>query len=268
MHLHAAIDDATGIITAAYFDVQETLNGYYNMFNMMLSKYGAPNLLYTDNRTVFEYRKKGINDVTKDTFTQFGYACKQLGVEIKTTSVSQAKGKIERLFKSLQSRLPIEMRIAGVKTIAEANAFLEDYIPKYNKQFALCPDCIKSVFEKVDKETINNTLAVLADRKVDNGHCIRYEKKYYKIVDEKGFQKFFKKGTEVIVAKTFNNELFVNVSGTNYALNEVMEHELNDKKEKPNQIKKQKKQYIPPADHPWKKSSWERYLYKQKINAA
>lgn len=255
MHLHAAIDDATGVITGAYFDVQETLNGYYNMFNRMLLRYGSPNMLYGDKRTVFEYQKKGISDVTKDTFTQFGYACKQLGVKIKTTSVSQAKGKIERLFKSLQSRLPVEMRIAGVKTIAEANAFLEDYIPKYNKQFALCPDCIKSVFEKVDKERINNTLAVLADRKVDNGHCIRYERKYYKIVDEKGSQKFFKKGTEVIVAKTFNNKLFVNVAGTNYALNEVMEHELHDKEEKTTQIKKQKKQYIPPADHPWKKSS-------------
>lgn len=250
MHLHAAIDDATGVITAAYFDVQETLNGYYNMFNRMLSKYGAPNMLYTDNRTVFEYQKKGIDDVTQDTFTQFGYACKQLGVEIKTTSVSQAKGKIERLFKSLQSRLPIEMRIAGVKTIAEANAFLEDYIPKYNKQFALCPNCIKSVFEKVDEEKINNTLAILADRKVDNGHCIRYKKKYYKIVDAKGTQKFFKKGTEVIVAKTFNEQLYVNVAGTNYALSEVLEHEKEATTKDEKMGIKPRMQYIPPAEHP------------------
>ncbi len=57
--------------------------------------------------------------------TQFAYACKQLGVEIKTTSVPQAKGRIERLFQTLQSRLCVELRLAGVTTIEQANEFLK-----------------------------------------------------------------------------------------------------------------------------------------------
>lgn len=58
MHLHAAIDDATRVITAANFDFQETLNGYYNMFSRMLLKYGSPNMLYGDKRTVLNIWKK------------------------------------------------------------------------------------------------------------------------------------------------------------------------------------------------------------------
>lgn len=104
-HLHAAIDDSTGMIVGAYFDVQETLNGYYHVTAQIFKEYGIPYMFYTDNRTVFEYRRKGEKSIEKDTFTQFGYMCHNLGIALETTSISQAKGKIERLFQTLQSRL-------------------------------------------------------------------------------------------------------------------------------------------------------------------
>ena len=135
--LHIAIDDATGTIVGAYFDKEETLNGYYNVFYQILKGYGIPYMFYTDRRTVFEYKRKKSTSIEANTFTQFGYACKQLGVQIKTTSVPQAKGRVERIFQTLQSRLPIELRLAGVTTIEQANAFLNSYIQEYNARFAL-----------------------------------------------------------------------------------------------------------------------------------
>ena len=105
--LHVAIDDATGCIMGAYFDEQETLKGYFNVLHQVLNNYGIPSMFYTDRRTVFEYKKKEIKEIEQDTFTQFGYACHQLGIEIKTTSIAQAKGRVERLFQTLQSRLPV-----------------------------------------------------------------------------------------------------------------------------------------------------------------
>ena len=87
--LHIAIDDATSTITGAYFDRQETLNGYYNVLNQILRNYGIPYMFFTDNRTVFEYKQKASPSVERDTFTQFGYACKQLGIQIKTSSVPE-----------------------------------------------------------------------------------------------------------------------------------------------------------------------------------
>ena len=108
--LHIAVDDATGQILGAYFDEQETLNGYYHVLHQILNSYGIPYQFFTDNRTVFEYKKKNETSVEKDTFTQFGYACKQLGLDIRTSSVAQAKGRVERMFGTLQSRLPVELR--------------------------------------------------------------------------------------------------------------------------------------------------------------
>ena len=146
--LHLAIDDATSRVLGAYFDTQETLNGYYHVLAQILSDYGIPAMFYTDRRTVFEYRRKNRIMDDEDTFTQFSYACHKLGIEIKTTSVPQAKGRIERLNQTFQSRLPIELRRADVTTIEEANEFLESYLGKFNEIFALQLNTTRSVFEK------------------------------------------------------------------------------------------------------------------------
>ena len=101
-HLHVAIDDADGKVVGAYFDHQETLKGYYEVLYQILINHGIPAMFYTDRRTVFEYKRKDKPSDAEDTFTQFSYACHNLGIEIKTTSVPQAKGRVERLNQTLQ----------------------------------------------------------------------------------------------------------------------------------------------------------------------
>ena len=89
--LHAAIDDATGQVVGLYFDKEETLNGYYNITHQILTTYGIPYLIKAYKRTVFEYKKKASSKVEEDTFTQYAYACKQLGIHIETSSVPEFK---------------------------------------------------------------------------------------------------------------------------------------------------------------------------------
>jgi hypothetical protein len=157
-HLHLAVDDATGSITGAWFDTQETLNGYYHVFYQILTKYGIPYKFFTDRRTVFTYKKKNAPSDDEDTYTQFAYACKQLGVELESSSVPQAKGRVERLNQTLQSRLPIELRLAGITNMEGANEFLNSYIEKFNSKFALPVNNTKSAFEEQpDSEKINLT---------------------------------------------------------------------------------------------------------------
>jgi len=261
-NLHIAIDDASGLITGAFFDTQETLKGYYNVLHQVLNDYGIPAMFYTDNRTVFEYKNKKMKDVGKDTYTQFSYACHQLGIEIRTTSIPQAKGRVERAFETLQSRLPVELRLAGIKTLSEANVFLNSYIKEYNAKFSLPLHHIKSVFEtQPDSETIDQTLAVLTERKIDNGHCIKFDKKYYKLIDQHGLQVHYHKGTVGMVIKTFRNRLFFSTQNKVYALDKVPVHEQSSKvfdilpvKEKP------KKRRIPGMKHPWNnRAFWEHH---------
>lgn len=158
--LHGAIDDSSGNLVGLYFDEQETLNGYYNITKQILLNYGIPYKFKTDKRTVFEYKRKGSSLLEEDTFTQFAYACKQLGIQLETSSVPEFKPRIERVFQTLQQRLPQELRLANITTIEEANKFLKEYIKKFNKQFALCINHNKSIFEKQpDEKKINLILA-------------------------------------------------------------------------------------------------------------
>jgi transposase len=267
-YLHAAIDDATGTVVAAYFDKQETLNGYYQIFKQVLENYGIPYMFYTDRRTVFEYKKLADKEkkIEKNTLTQFGYACKQLGVELKVTSVPQAKGRVERLFETLQSRLPIELRLAGVTTIEQANEFLHSYLDKFNKQFALPTNSIKSVFvTQPSSEKINLILAVLAERKIDAGHCVRYNNNYYKLVDKQGMDACYRKGMSVMIIKALDGALYASVADEIFQLEKLQEHEKVSRyfstKSQLEEAKKTKPRYIPDMSHPWKKDNFMKYVH-------
>lgn len=166
--LHIAVDDATSTIVGATFDLEETLNGYYNVMNQVLSNYGIPAQILTDRRTIFEYKKA--SPKYEDTLTQFAYACQRLGTELQTSSVPQAKGRVERMFRTLQSRLIVELRLHTITTLEEANAFLRGFIPVFNQQFALRFDANKSVFEtQPSHDEINLILVRNALRSVDRG---------------------------------------------------------------------------------------------------
>lgn len=264
--LHAAIDDATGHVVAAYFDNQETLNGYYHVYYQVLTKYGIPYLFKTDKRTVFEYNRKGTTLDEDNTFTQFAYACNQLGTSIETSSVPEFKPRIERLFESFQLRLIPELRLANITSIEDANNFLPSFIDKYNSKFALCIDNTKSVFEKQPSEQkINLTLAVLSRRIVDSGHSICFKKKYYRLVNCNGTPIYFGKGTKCMVIEAFDKKLFATVEDSIFALEEIPE--VQSKSVNFDEIlpEKPKKIYIPRMIHPFKRQSFEKFVEKQNL---
>lgn len=262
--LHAAIDDATGNLVGLYFDYQETLNGYYHITKQILMKYGIPYKFKTDRRTVFEYKRKGSSLLEEDTFTQFAYACHQLGSQIETSSVPEFKPRIERAFQTLQQRLPQELRLASITTIEEANQFLIQYIHKFNKQFALCINHNKSVFEKqLDEKKINLILAVLTKRVIDKGHSIRFNNKYYRLVNRVGIPIYFNHGTICIVIKSFDNQLYATVNDTVFALEEIPEFQAICENFDEIVETKPKKIYIPQMTHPWKQRFFESFIEKQ-----
>ena len=266
--LHLAIDKATSTIVGAYFDKEETLNGYYHVLYQILTNYGIPYKFLTDNRTVFNYISLNPNKRTsdKDVLTQYGYACKQLGIDLKTTSVSQAKGLIERTNGTFQGRLVNELKLNGITTIEEANKYLiEIFIPKFNTKFAMDYKKFPSVFEgSPTLEKINYTLAILTPRKIDNGNAIKFKNKYYQpyLNDE---LKCFMPKTECLVIKSFNGELLVTIDEKVYELKELSRNKkISTDFDNPLPEKKQEsKKYIPPMTHPWK----VQYFKKQQRKA-
>lgn len=263
--LHLAIDKATSTIVGAWFDKYETLKGYYNVFNQILTNYGIPYKFLTDNRTVFNYLSLNPDKRTsdKDVLTQYGYACKQLGVELVTTSVSQAKGLIERTNGTFQGRLVQELRINNITTIDEANEYLLNvFVPSFNNKFALDYKKFESVFEtSPSKEVINYTLAVLTPRKIDNGNSIKYQNKYYQPYLD-GNLKCFMPKTEALVIKAYNDDLLIVIDEQVMELIELSRNERFSKEFDEVVVETVKKKYIPPMSHPWKLSSFKKQLQR------
>ncbi len=226
--LHLAIDKATSTIVGAWFDKQETLNGYYHVLYQILINYGIPYKFFTDNRTVFNYMSLNPDKRTseKDVLTQYGYACKQLGIDLQTSSVSQAKGLIERTNGTFQGRLVNELKLHGISTIDEANKYLlETFVPYFNQRFAMDYKKFPNAFEtSPSEEKINYTLAVLTPRKIDNGNSIKYMGQFYLPYLNNEIKCFTPK-TECLVIKAFDGELLVTIDEKVYNLKKLSRNE-------------------------------------------
>lgn len=273
--LHLAADKATNTIVGAYFDWQETLKGYYTIFKQILENYGIPLKFKTDNRTVFNYHLLNEDKRTsdKDVLTQFGYACKQLGVDIETTSVSQAKGLIERDNGTFQDRLISELRLNHITCIEEANKYLiEVFVPKFNSKFALNYKKFDSVYElPPSSDKINYTLAILTPRKIDNGNAIRYYNNYYQPF-ENGKLKCFRPKTECLVIKALDGQLYVTIDDKIFDMKKLESHEKYSKEFDLEPAKEDKIEsiVIPKMNYNWKLDSFKEQLEKahtQKIYA-
>jgi hypothetical protein len=133
--LIAGIDDATGRIVSAHFEARESTNGYFRMAEQHFHRFGLPQAYYSDKYGVFRVNQ-GENLRKK---TQFTAAMNRLRIEVICAHSPQAKGRIERLFGTLQDRLVKEMRLRGISSIEEANLFLPSYLEEHNKQFGVTP---------------------------------------------------------------------------------------------------------------------------------
>jgi len=127
------IDDATSQLMHLHFVETESTFSYFQATKSYLERHGKPIAFYSDKHTVFRVAKPGLQG---DGMTQFGRALSQLKIEIICANSCQAKGRVERANKTLQDRLVKEMRLAGVNSIADGNAFLPSFVTDYNARFA------------------------------------------------------------------------------------------------------------------------------------
>lgn len=190
--LHGAIDDATGKIAALYMCKHECLQGYFEIMRSLISNNGIPVSLYADRHTIFlspkdgkltiEEQLKGIQ--VKD--TQFGRAVKQLGINLIKARSAQAKGRIERLWETLQSRLPIEFALGNISTVDAANTFLKSYIDEYNSMFAVEAENTEIVYREVSPAlNIENVLCIIEKRSFDNGGVFSFYNRTFKLVSSR-----------------------------------------------------------------------------------
>lgn len=181
------IDDASGNFEGKFFDYEGTKPAMGGL-KAYVGEYGIPQQIYLDKHSTYRVNSKKNRRANwrfsdDEERTQFGRACKQLGIELIFANSPQAKGRIERIFRTLQNRLVKEMRLRGIKTCEEANKFLTGYLPKFNARFAVKPlgpeDIHRPVHESIK---IDEILSVQTEHVLRNDRTVLHERKLYQVL--------------------------------------------------------------------------------------
>jgi transposase len=253
--LMAYSDDATGRVHGRFYAYEGTLPAM-DSFRRYIRKYGVPLSIYLDKHTT--YKSTGKPTIEEEfqgiePMSQFERAMKELEVEVRHAHSPQAKGRIERLFGALQDRLVKEMRLRGIRTIEEANRFLQEYLPLYNRKFAVKAVSKEDLHRPVPRGIdLNKILCIRTIRTVRNDSTIAHDRKLYQI-EEPTVSK------TVTVEERIDGTLLVVCQGKSLRYRQITERP--EIKKKP-VVRKTRQPYVPPKDHPWRKFDIIRYKRK------
>ncbi len=172
------IDDATGRLLELSFADSESTFDYFHSTRHYLEQHGKPVAFYSDKHSVFRVNKVGATSGTG--LTQFGRALHELNIDIIYANSSQAKGRVERVNKTLQDRLIKELRLEGIDTIEQANAYLPTYIEQFNAKFAKEPANPTNLHRSLTElDQLDEILTWQEDRTVSRSLTLQYDRVVY-----------------------------------------------------------------------------------------
>ncbi|MDP2669172.1 MAG: ISNCY family transposase [bacterium] len=183
--LHGAIDDATGKIVGALFRPTEDQLGYLLLIRAIAETYGLPMAVYHDRHTILRSPKQPSLEeelAGQEPMSQIQRLLAELGIESIPAHSPQAKGRVERLWGTLQDRLTKELRLARITTLEEANAFLPGFIARFNERFAKEPQDCHSAWVPLPAELDRAYyFAIREMRTVRADHCISWAGQLYQL---------------------------------------------------------------------------------------
>jgi len=242
------IDDATGTVFGRFYDYECTVPAMDSM-KRYIRHYGIPQSVYLDKHTTYRsWAKPTIEEqlTGQEPLSHFEKSMAALEIKVIHANSPQAKGRVERLFKTLQDRLVREMRLKGVKSVDEANVFLETYLPKHNRWFR------KEARDKADlhrlalpTRELDRILCIKEERTVKNDFTISYNGKLYQIEQTTRAKK-------ITVEERLDGSLHITYKGQDLRYRMITEQAPKETSE-PLGLIAVKKPWTPPADHPWKK---------------
>jgi transposase len=244
------IDDATGKVSGRFYEYEGTIPAM-DSFRGYMRKYGIPMSLYMDKHST--YKSTGeptIEEQLSGTgpMSEFGRALKEVGVQLIHANSPQAKGRVERLFNTLQDRLVKEMRLMGISSIAEANEFLKEYLPIYNRRFAKKAAQRENLHRPVPQGlNLQRILCIKTERTVRNDFTIAHDRKLYQIEEAV-------KTKKLMVEEYTDGSMALWCQGRKVKFRQIMMRpEKPEKPQKQSVIPARKTTTAPPADHPWRR---------------
>ena len=253
------IDDVTGTVYARFYDYEGTIPAM-DSFKGYIRKYGLPLSVYLDRYTTYKSQRKLTVEEelagVSQPLSQFERALDELGVKVIHAHSPQAKGRIERLFGTLQDRLVKEMRLRDLKTRDEANAFLKEYLVTYNRRFRVTPANKADVHVKPKPFfNLDRHLCLKTKRTIRNDNTVAHQAKLY-LITEKAMSR------KVVVEERIDGSLHINCRGVNLKYREITERPT--KTNPPSPPRKTKKHPSPARDHPWRRTPLKIVVRKQR----
>jgi len=243
------VDDATSKAFGRFYDYEGTLPGM-DSFMRYVKEYGIPQSIYLDRHTTYKSTKKATIEEQlrgEESKSQFERAVEELGVEVIRAYSPQAKGRVERSFRTFQDRLIKEMRLAGVKSKEEANEFMEGYLPKYNERFSKLAAKEGDLHrESPSHEELLGTLCIKEKRRVRNDGVVQYKNGFYQL---EGVSRRVK---GVIVEERTDGSVKIRKNGS-YLKYRKIPPELMVRSKARRKERKIQRRPKPSKDHPWRK---------------
>ncbi|MGD8536208.1 MAG: ISNCY family transposase [Candidatus Aminicenantes bacterium] len=248
------IDDATNRTYGRFYDHEGVYPAMDSMERYIL-RYGLPQSLYLDKHSTYKtIRQPYVEEELRgrQAETQFKRAVGELKIEMIHADSPQGKGRVERLFGTLQDRLIKEMRLAKISSIEEANVFLESYLEDYNKRFSRAPKREGDLHRPLPEDVnLRDIFCIKGIRTINDGYIIQWKKRLF-ILDAPSL---VLRRRKVEVQEQFTGKITFKYKGRSLDCHEVFEV----KPKKQEEVKlavhrpRKKSKYRPSPDHPWHK---------------
>ena len=242
------IDDATGNPFGRFYPYEGTMPAMKS-FRCYIDEYGIPVSVYLDKHTTYKSTKEpSIEDQLNNVepLSQVARVFKELSVNVIHADSPQAKGRVERLFRTFQDRLIKEMRLKDIRTIERANKFLEYYLPIYSNRFAVKPVKDTNLHRPLPEGiNLDKIFCIKTKRTLRNDFTVAHNGKLYQIEDNLRVK-------DVMVEERMDGSVFITHKDTNLRYKEITTRPEKEPREH-NTHHIPKKIYIPPKEHPWRK---------------
>jgi len=250
--LLAAIDDATGKINHAEFADNEGAEAVFRFWWHYLEVLGIPLAIYLDSFSTYKVNYTKAED-NYDLITQFGRAMKTLGANLIFARSPEAKGRVERLFETLQDRLVKEMRIEGINNPQDGNRFLrEAFIKKFNSRFSVIPAKAGNVHRALEpglRECFNRIFSIQSARTINNDYTIQFKSEWFQLEEVQPVT--VRPKEKVIVEKWIDHTIHFSLRGGYLNFRKLPAKPIKSKVN-PVILTTHRLNWIPPRNHPWR----------------
>lgn len=250
--LLASIDDATGKITDAEFAANEGVGAVFRFWWRYILEHGIPLAIYLDKFSTYKINHPIAVD-NYDLMTQFQRAAQTLNINLITAHTPQAKGRVERLFQTLQDRLVKELRLNNVSTIPEANVFLKKiFIPWFNGRYAVQPQSTANMHRPIPdgiRTQLSRIFSTQSIRSINNDFTIQFKNTWYQLKEIQPAT--VHKGDKVMMEERLDNTIYIRYD-EQYLNAFILPERPKKMKTNPLILTTHTLNWKPPIDHPWR----------------